>query len=390
MKRVGALAIVIALTSTGCGAGNASRAARLTDDLSGVIEASAGTDGARRTRDAIEDTREAERRGLVLEADEHASRARAWAEVDVSEREVVALEDELGRLEAELLGIEAEASGVEHEGEVARREALARSEANAMREELARALARAEADEGVPRRARRVGLSEGPEVRRMADVLADRARVIAAAARSMGASSESLAAADQAIAAIAAEEEPTARLSLADRAHGLTRVALADARQRLGATPTAEEIEALREALETEGFPALRDEHGLGARVPEAFDGNAIAAAQRGRLRHLAEIVASHPAGPILLAVEADGTREAQAQAQRRLDALRRAILGDRTREVVVSVAVETRVPGSTAATAPNAARVVLPAYVPRAPVPVAPIEASAPSSGEGGEPESE
>jgi hypothetical protein len=279
---------------------------------------------------------------------------------------------------------------VEHQGEVARRAALARSEANAMREELTRALARAEVDEGVPRRARRVGLSEGPEVRRMADVLADRARVLAAAARSLGASSESLVAADQAIAVLDAEEDPSARLSLADRAHGLSRLALADARHRLGQTPTTEEIEALREALETEGFTALRDEHGLGARVPEAFEGNAIATAQRGRLRHLAEIVASHPAGPILLAVEADATREAQAQARRRLDALRRAILGDRTREVVLSVAVETRAPGSSPATPPNAARVVLPAYVPIAPLPVAPTATSAPSSGEGGEPESE
>ena len=232
-----------------------------------------------------------------------------------------------------------------------------------------------------------MGLADGPEVRRLADVLADRARVLLAAARSLGASSERVAACESVLASIEPLEDPPARLSAADRAHGLARVALADARHRRGAAapgaPSPGEMAWFEEALETEGFAPLRDEHGLGARVTDAFEGNGIAPAARGRLRRLGELVASHPAGPILLAVEADGAREAQAQASRRLEALRRAIVGDRARDVVVTVAVEVRVPGSVPATAPNAARVVLPAYVPRPPEPMAPAALETPTTDE-------
>ncbi len=388
MRLVGSVACVVALAVSACGGAGASRVARLETDLRDVIDPSAGTDGARRARAAIEDTRGSEARGVALDADENASRARAWADVDVGEREIVALEDELGRLEADVLSVEAEASSVEHEGELSRAASLALAEANAARDELSRALARAEADESVPRRARRVGLAEGPEVRRMADVLADRARVLASAARGMGASTESLASADAAIAAVDPQEDPAQRLALADRAHGLAQLALADARHRLGPTPSAEEIEAFREALETEGFAPLRDERGFGARVPDAFEGNAIAPAQRGRLRHLAEIIASHPAGPIVVSAEADGTRESQARAARRVEALRRAILGDRTREIIATVSIEVRVPPP--AVPPSGARVVLPAYVPPTPSPVAPAPAQGTAAGESSEPQTE
>jgi hypothetical protein len=379
-------ALVIALGLAGCGAGASTIGPRLHADLDAVIASEASTDTARRAREAIASAERAEAVGLVTEAEEHASRARAWAEVDVGEREVVALEEELGRAEEQLLELEAQASASEHEAADRRARTIALADARAAREELARAFARAEADESAPRRARRVGLADGPEVRRLADVLADRARVLLAAARSLGASSERVMACEVVLGSIEPLEDPAARLAAADRAHGLARVALADARHRRGSapgSPSPEEIASFEEALETEGFAPLRDEHGLGARVTDAFEGNGIAPAARGRLRRLGELVASHPAGPILLAVEADGAREAQAQASRRLEALRRAIVGDRTRDVVVTIAVEVRVPGSVPATAPNAARVVLPAYVPRPPEPVAPAALETPTTGE-------
>lgn len=387
-----ALALVIAASLAGCGAATSTIGPRLHADLDGVLSSEASTDTARRAREAIASAERAEAVGLSSEAEEHASRARAWAEVDVGEREVVALEEELGRTEEELLGLEAQASATEHEAADRRARTIALADAEAAREELARAFARAEADESAPRRARRVGLAEGPEVRRLADVLADRARVLLAAARSLGASSERVAPADAALASIEGLEDPAARLAAADRAHGLARVALADARHRRGSGPGApspEEIAAFEEALESEGFAPLRDEHGLGVRVPDVFEGRGIAPAARGRLRRLGELVASHPAGPILLAVEADAAREAYAEASHRLEALRRAIVGDRTREVVVTTAVEVRVPGSVPATAPNAARVVLPAYVPRPPEPVAPAGSDA-SAAEESEPAGE
>jgi hypothetical protein len=376
---------VIAVGLAGCGAAAATIGPRLHADLDGVLATEAGTDAARRAREAIASAERAEGAGLASEAEEHASRARAWADVDVGEREVVSLEEELGRTEEELLELEAQASASEHEAADRRVRTIALADARAAREELARAFARAEADESTPRRARRVGLSDGPEVRRLADVLADRARLLLATARSLGASSEPVAACEEALAPLETLDDPAARLAAADRSHGLARVALADARHRRGSAPGAEEVAAFVEALESEGFAPLRDEHGLGTRVTDAFEGQGIAPAVRGRLRRLAELVASHPAGPILLAVEADGAREAQAQATRRLQALRRAIVGDRDRDVVVTIAVEVRVPGSVPATSPNAARVVLPAYVPRPPEPMAPAAAEA-SASEGSE----
>jgi hypothetical protein len=392
MTRVGLVLLALgAIGGVGCGASGPSRTARLRDDLHAVLDdPSDRSDGARRVREALASAEESEAQGLAIEADEHASRARAWAEVDLREREVVTLEEQLGRLEAELLTTEAEASAAEHEAADRRAQSVAVADARAAEDELARALARAEADESAPRRARRVGLADGPVVRRMADVLADRARVLLAAAGSMGASPELVAATREVLESIESVDDPSARLVAADRAHGLARQALADARHRLGPSPRDEEIASLEEALDGQGFTALRDEHGLGARVTDLFQGTGLSPSARGRLRHLAEIVMSHPAGPIVLAVEADAGPPAQAEATRRLEALRRAIVGESAREVVVSVLVEVRAPGSATSTAPNAARVILPAYVPQAPTPLRPEAAASAGPGEASEPDSE
>ena len=371
-RALAAVLAALALGSGACGAGRATIGPRLHRELAAVLSAETGSDAARRAREALASAERAESVGLEEEAAEHASRARSWAAADLGEREVTTLEEELGRIEEELLGVEARASASEHEAEERRARTLALADARAAREELARALARAEADEGSPRRARRVGLSEGPVVQRLADVLADRARVLLAAARRLGAAGERVAACEAVLASIDSIEEPTARLAEADRAHALARAALAEGRHRAGRSPGPEEIASLVEALESEGFVALRDERGLGARLPDVFVDHALSPAARGRLRRLGELVASYPSGPILLAVESDASPHAQAQASRRLEALRRAILAERTREVVVTIAVERRAPGSPAA-APNAARVILPAYVPRSPEPLAP-----------------
>jgi len=383
----GLVATALVVVAAGCGAQSASRTAQTREHVRTALGELA-SEPARRALQAAEAAEQSEQAGLSLEADEHASRARAWAAVAVDEQSAQELEEQLGALEASTLELEAEAAALEHAAADRRAATVALADGRAAREELTRALARAEADESAPRRARRVGIAEPAEVRRFAGVLEERARLLLAAAIALGARPESVTPARTAIEAIDAEPEPLARLGLADRAHGLARVALADARHHAGEMPEATEIDALREALETEGFTVHRGEQGLGARLTEVFDGPAIAASARGRLRRLGELVASHPSGPIVLLVEADADRAAQALAARRLEALRRAVVGDREREVVVAVVTEIRVPGGEAPPAANAAQVLLSAYVPRAPEPVAPgpsasSQAEEPAAGE-------
>jgi hypothetical protein len=354
----------------GCGAAGAPRAAGLRAELSALEGTAAGqTEPARRARLAAEEAEQAERAGALDVADEHASRARAWAHTAIDEAEAAALDERLGALEAELLELETRAAGLEHAAAHARRASQAEAATRAAREETLRALMRAEADESLPRRARRLGLADGPEVARLADVLAERARVLLAAATAMGAAEPARSAAQQALAAVDSAREPAARLAAADLAHGRARAALADARHRRGEAPDAAEIAALEEALEAEGFTPFRDERGLGARLESIFEGSSIRASARGRLRRLGELLASHPAGPVLLLVDGAGDRAGQALAVARIAALRQAVLGARAREVVVASLVEVRLTGPPPPTG-EGARVLLPAYVPRTPAP--------------------
>ncbi len=380
------LSLLAALLGTAslasCGGASSSRAARLRADLTELRETElAQSEPARRADEAILAAESAERAGDAIAEAEHASRARAWARTAVDEVEASGLERRLGELDAELLEVESQASALEHAAFDRRRASEQLAAARASREEVLRALARAEADESTPRRSRRVGLSDGAEVSRMAEVLAERARVLLAAAGAMGARDEAASPAREALAALGSIAEPLARLAAADHAHGLARAALADARHHAGATPDATEIATLREALVSEGFTPFRDERGLGAQLTGVFEGTAIAPAMRGRLRRLGELFASHPAGPLVLLVETSSDRGQQTQAVRQLEALRRAVLGEREREVVVATLVEVRVPGSGPPATPDGARVLLPAYVERGPEPATAEAASTPSA---------
>jgi hypothetical protein len=379
IRRSTALALVLALASApGCGAGAASRAAGLRTELAALDGTPASeTEPAQRAREAAVEAERAEREGMPAVADEHASRARAWAHTAVDEAEAAALDERLGALEAELLELETQAAGLEHAAAHRRRTDQAEAATRAAREETLRALVRAEADESAPRRARRLGLSDGPEVVRLADVLAERARVLLAAAVAMGAAEPAVRAAREALEGVGSIAEPAARLAAADRAHGRARAALADARHRRGEAPTAEEIAALTEALEAEGFTPFRDDQGLGARVESVFEGTTIRPSARGRLRRLGELLASHPAGPVMLLVDSSSDRAGQALANARLTALRQAVLGARAREVVVAFLAEVRLEGPPPP-AGEVARVLLPAYVPRTPTPASAEPASA------------
>lgn len=369
---LGCAAVVGCSGIVGCGAAGAPRTARLREELAALPLAGpevARSEAARRSEQALAEADLAEREGRVSTADEHASRARAWAAVALDEAEAASLEGRLGELEVALLDLETEAAGLEHDASHRRRAHQELAAARASREEVLRVLARAEADESTPRRSRRLGLAEGPALVRMAEVLAERARLLVAAALAMGAADESASPAREALAALEPITEPLARLAAADRAHGLARAALADARHRRGEAPTAAEIASFEEALASEGFTAFRDEQGLGARLEDVFEGGSIAPSARGRLRRLGELLASHPAGPVLLLVDSSADRASHALATRRLEALRAAVLGARERPIVVGSLVEVRLEGPPAPLT-DGARVLLPAYVPRGPTP--------------------
>jgi hypothetical protein len=393
LRRLSWLACALALGAggvlgggvAGCGAAGASRTARLREELAALPlggPAVSRSEAARRSEQALAEVELAEREGRTAAADEHASRARAWAEVAIDEAEASALEGRLGELEVALLDLETEAAGLEHDASHRRRAHQELAAARASREEVQRVLLRAEADEGTPRRSRRLGLSGGPELARMADVLAERARLLLAAAVATGAGAEPAALARDALSALEPISEPLARLAAADRAHGLARAALADARHRRGEAPTAAEIAALEEALASEGFTAFRDDQGLGARLEGVFEGASLAPAARGRLRRLGELLASHPAGPVLLLVDTSADRGGHALATRRLEALRAAVLGDRERPIVVASLVEVRLEGPPAPLT-DGARVLLPAYVPRGPAPTTVPGPAAASAGD-------
>lgn len=377
-----------ALWLVACGSAGGARTARTRQTLAELLGPQASAESgatprsepARRAHDALRALEESEANERFEEADEHASRARAWASLAVDEEGVVALEDELGRLEAERLSLEAEVSALDHAARTERDAALAEADARAAHDELERALRRAETDERTPRRARRVGLAEAPEVRRLSEVLEERARLLLAAARSLGAGPETLAAASDALEQLTPTQEPGARLAEADRAHTLARRALADARHRLGTAPRAEEIASLREALLEAGLTPIRDDEGLAVHLSGALEGQGLTPSGRTQLGRLAQVVEGHRAGPILIRIEGQSGDPA---ATRRLEAVRRALAGGPPREIVG--ATTTAHGASAAESAPHdAVRVVLPAYVPQTPAARSDDDAQAAPAGDG------
>lgn len=350
------LALLGAL-ALGCGGPSLPRSTRTRAELEATLERGASSEAASRARRALEALERSEAAGALDAADELASVARAWAEVELAEREASALEAELAELARTRAELIEEAGALEERARAERATNLARADAAAARGELERALARAEVDEATRRRARRVGLDDEPEVRRSADVLAARARVLLAASRALGAEPSALARAEAALERGASAETPLDRLAAADEARAEALLALADARRGLASAPSPEETRALVEALVEAGFPVLRDERGLGARLLDVFDGGGVRASARGRVRRLGELLSSHPFGPIVLVLSCLPERAARAEATRRLEALA-ALLRVGEREVTTSLL---ELPSGAGAT--DEVRVVLPAY---------------------------
>lgn len=364
------LLALILCALVGCGAGiDHTRSTRLQRDLDAVdlsAQREHAGDFASRADQAREAAIASENEADLVAADEYASIARAWAEAARAENERRTHEQALREVDAELLRVESELAAHAHAAIEREVEATRAATQRATREEVARALLRAETDEAVPRRARHVGLGTPADVAPLADALLDRTRLLLAASEALGAPHESPA--RTALTEAAALRMPGERLNAASHAHDLAQLSLAQAR-RATEGPSNAEIGSLEEALTAQSFAPLRDAHGLGTELTDAFEGARLRASITPRVRRLATLLASHPHGGIFLLVECAAGSEAEAQ--RQAQAMSTLLTSNGAREVRVEV---------TASSSPGRVRITLPAYVTRGPQPASPIVAPTPA----------
>lgn len=357
----------------GCGGGiDHTRTTRLQRDLSAIdldaqrAHAATFTARAESARDAAQ---RSEDEADLVAADEYASVARAWAEAARAESEAQVGEAALAEADAALLEVESEIAQRVQAAEALEAEATHAAAQRATRDEVARALLRAESDEAVPRRARHVGLGTPADVAPLADALLDRTRLLLAASEALGAPHDSPA--RSALTEAAAMRMPGERLAAASHAHDLAQLSLAQAR-RATEGPSDAEIASFREALTAQNFAPMLDAHGLGTELTEVFEGTRVRASIAARLRRLGALLAGHPHGGIFLLVEcAEGS---EAEAQRQGQAVSTLLTSLAAREVRVEV-----IAGANA----GRVRVSLPAYVTRGPQPASPIVAQPASSTE-------
>ncbi len=367
MNRWGLSLVLLALA--GCGGASVSVGARgaTTVETSSIetssIEALRGdapelVASAERARDAAEaleargeaaaaSDRRTEARLLedaALAEHERADAVRAQAEL---EQQTIASEEQTLRDRAELDALEV----------TVRRAAAAR----VAREELQRALVRAEQDEAA-RASRRMRHSAGDagELRRAAALIADHARWLLHAASAMGAPADE-------VARVAVRLEPSASasgasaLSSAEEARRDAQ-ALLGARRRLQPVLTVEDVSSLCEAAELEGFTVARLERGLSVEALDVFRAGSEVSSPLGRvrLRRLAALLVSYPVGSIVLELDTTSARE-EALSARRADVVRATleaggVAPDRTTVRVMAAATD----------APDGrVRVVWTAYVP-------------------------
>ena len=365
------LLVLVLCALVGCGGGiDHTRSARLARDLEAMDLAAQhehAADFASRAELAREAAIASEHEADFIAADEYASLARAWAEAARAQNERGVHEQALSEVDAELLRVESELAAHAHAAVEREAEATRAATQRATRDEVTRALLRAETDEAVPRRARHVGLGTPADVAPLADALLDRTRLLLAASEALGAPHESPA--RTALNEAAALRMPGERLNAASHAHDLAQLSLAQAR-RATEGPTDAEIGSLEEALSAQSFAPLRDAHGLGTELTQAFDGARLRASIAPRVRRLATLLASHPHGGIFLLVEC--TAGSEAEAQRQAQAMSAALTTNGAREVRIEVIASANA---------GRVRITLPAYIPRGPQPASPIVTASPAA---------
>lgn len=308
--RLAAHRIALVLLLVGCGASTRGAAA-LRTELSARLEAAqpgapAVVADAERALEAAE---AAEVAGDEVAAADHRALARLLTSIAEERAAEAAAREGAATLDAEATALETEAVRLETEAAATEAEASRIAAVGAAREEALRAWTRAEADEARGRRRGRLSLDDAAAMREAAQTIRARARLLAAAATELdrAATAEGALEVERLSSASSADADPIDALDHAEAAHRAARALLGLARR--GHPVDETQIRALLEAATTEGFGAVRIERGVAIDLSFAFEGSATRPAPSAlpRLRRLAAIASSHPAGQLL--VEASGER---------------------------------------------------------------------------------
>ena len=259
-------------------------------------------------RQAAEDARS---EGRGEEASDHETRARLLLETAIAETDRLkiearrlAVERRLRQLEAQIARDDATRANVE--SVFAHEEA-----ARVANQQAALAFAQAVADESVRHpQATRARLESGA-----AEVLKRRAELMVAAARALGADRSTTERALRALERVESARTPASAADAADEA-------LLAALRALGSVRSSSEFgpdqrQALIDEAGAAGFDVEQVERGLAIRVRGVFrSGSGPTSAGRRRLRRLGALVASHPAGPVMVVGFAGRERAALGRAR--------------------------------------------------------------------------
>jgi len=299
------------------------------------------------------------------ERSEHGERARAWLAAALAESRRIAQMRAASAAEARVVAAETRRAELERARVELERQAERAAAAVSAREQLVRALLRAESDAlGDGSRSR--GVDE--ERAQAAEVLRTRARLILAAAVALQLPRGRAApAALMTLMSSGPVGKGTARARLAAARTALERAesALGEARA-LSAGPSAQERTALLELARERGLDPQETARGVVFALPDALRAARGGRAARAWLWRIGAVLRAHPHGPVQLEVAQGANANAGARRSASVD-------GERIAALLATVARRERV-SAIDPSAGSDALLVLPAYAaPVAPVPPGP-----------------
>lgn len=354
------------LGACACGGGTRASAdlrAQLADESAATLRERA-PDLVAGVDSALDAADRADQAGDPEAAADHVTQARLLLDAARAEAERMEDDDARRALEAQIAEVLSRAHRDERARAQISRERVREASARTAREEAARALAAATADEGRPGRRRRVTLDETSDVRRGTAALRERAALLLAAARALGAPEAAGEPVETALRASRASRDPLEALQHADAAHAAGTRMLGAARASRD-TPGRDGARALAEAAALERFDVLTLEQGIAIETRGMFSGtSALSSGGRARVSRLAVLLAGHPIGPVQVQVQvARGGSAGERLATQRAEALVRALVGEGVDEARLSAQ---GLPPAMAADPPaDATRVVFLSYAP-------------------------